>query len=561
MRAILCLLVLCIASAPIVSAAPADLLVYGGPIHTLAGETPGTVEALALRDGEVVAAGSLAEVEALVDGAKERLDLQGRTVIPGLVDAHAHLLGLGNLLANVNLMGARSAQECVDRAADTVAALAPGEWLFGRGWDQNLWENTAFPTAEILDRAFGDRPVVFTRVDGHAIWVNTAAMRRAGIDATTSDPEGGEILRDERGRPTGVFVDNAEDLVVMHAPAPGPREIERRYRLAVSEAVRHGLTGVHDMGVTLDQLEVLRRGEREGWLDLRVVVYLAGDPTLQAYQGGPDAPDPRARVRVQGVKLYTDGALGSRGAALIEDYSDRPGHRGLLIQEPAVLQSHIENTFARGFDVAVHAIGDLGNRVTIDAIVAAHAALRARGTELPPLEQMRPRVEHAQVVHPDDLPRFAQHGILPSMQPTHCTSDMPWAPLRVGEDRIVGAYAWRTLRDLGCILPLGSDFPVEKVSPWLGVHAAVTRQQPDGTPIGGWAPEQRLTPLEALLGFTSWAARAIGEPRWGSLEVGKRADLVVVDRDPLATAAAELVDAQVLLTMVDGEVVFRARDE
>lgn len=540
-------------------AAEADLLLYGGPIHTLEGGQASTVQALAVRDGEVVAAGTRAEVEAAIGSARETIDLKGRTVIPGLVDAHAHLLNLGKLLANVDLMGSTSAEECIERTRAMEAELAPGEWLFGRGWDQNRWPVQAFPDASLLDAAFGDRPVIFERVDGHAIWVNSAAMRIAGIDASTPDPEGGEIVRDPAtGAPTGVFVDNAEELITAHVPVPGPAEVERRYRLAIAEAVRHGLTGVHDMGVSARSLEVLRRGEREGWVDLRVVVYLGGDEVLRSYTGERENTDPRARVRVEGVKLYADGALGSRGAALLEDYADRPGHRGLLLQEPTVLQGYVEHAFERGFGVAVHAIGDRANRLTLDAIVAAHAALIARGVALAPLAELRPRIEHAQVVHPDDLPRFAREGVLPSMQPTHCTSDMPWAPTRLGEDRLEGAYAWRTLRDLGCILPLGSDFPVEKVSPWLGLYAAVTRQQPDGTPIGGWAPEQRLTPLEALLGFTQWAAQAIGEERWGSLAVGQRADLVIVERDPLRGEASALLDNPVLLTMVDGEIVHRA---
>lgn len=543
----------------IASAAVADLLLFNGTIHTLENGEASTVAALAVRDGEVIAVGSVEAVRTTVDEVRQSVDLRGRTVIPGLVDAHAHLLNLGAFLANVDLGGAASAAECVERARATAAELAPGEWLFGRGWDQNLWTEQVFPTAASLDAAFGDRPVVFERIDGHAVWVNSAVLRIAGIEARTPDPEGGEIVRDATtGAPTGVLVDNAEHLLAQHAPIAGAAEVERRYRLAIAEAVRHGLTGIHDMGVGGSALEVLRRGEREGWLDLRVVVYLAGDATLAAYPGGPDRPDPRARVRVQGVKLYADGALGSRGAALLDDYHDRPGHRGLLLQEPTVLQHYVENAFERGFGVAVHAIGDRANRISLEAIVAAHAALRTRGVELPALATLRPRIEHAQVVAPADLPRFAAQGILPSMQPTHCTSDMPWAPLRLGEARLEGAYAWRTLRDLGCILPLGSDFPVEKVSPWLGLYAATTRQRPDGTPIGGWAPEQRLTSLEALLGFTQWAAQAIDEPRWGSLAVGQRADLVIVDQDPLRGEASALLDAGVLLTMVEGEIVYHA---
>ncbi len=537
--------------------AAADVVFVGGTIHTLAGERPATVEALAIEDGVVVAAGDRSTVEDHVDDTTRVVELDGRTVIPGLVDAHAHLSGLGAALARVDLRGARSARECVDRARAVHAELPDGVWLLGRGWDQNDWKDTSFPDRSLLDEAFGDRPVRFTRVDGHASWVNTAALRRAGIDADTPDPEGGEIVRDpSTGEATGILVDTAERLVAAAIGEPDAAEIERRYRRAVKACVELGITGVHDMGVSLEELAVLRRGEREGWLDLRVVVYLAGDETLAAHEGGRAGLEPSSRVRVEGVKLYADGALGSRGAALLEDYSDRPGHRGLLIQEPAVLQQKIERVFARDLGLAVHAIGDRANRIVLDRIIAAHAALIDRGVDLAPLPSLHARIEHAQIVHPDDLHRFAEHGILPSMQPTHCTSDMPWAPDRLGEDRLEGAYAWRTLRDLGCIVPLGSDFPVEEVSPWLGLYAAVTRQTPEGHPPHGWSPEQSLTPLEALLGFTVWPARAIEASGWGSLEPGARADLVVVDRDPLAVDAPELLDATVRLTMVDGEIVF-----
>ena len=540
-----------------VPAAAADLVFVGGTIHTLVGAKPSTVEALAIDDGAVVAAGSRAEIEGHVDDTTRVVELDGATVVPGLVDAHAHLHSLGAMLASVDLRGATSAAECIDRARQRHAELPEGAWLIGRAWDQNDWDVQDYPTAAMLDAAFGDRPVYFERVDGHASWVSSAALRLGGIDADTPDPQGGEILRDpSTGEATGILIDEADALVLDAIPAPSDEEIEQRYRRAVQACVEVGITGVHDMGVDLRELEVLRRGEREGWLDLRVVVYLAGDPTLQEYEGSRAGTDPSSRVRVEGVKLYADGALGSRGAALLEDYSDRPGHRGLLLHEPEVLQQQIERVFERRLGLAVHAIGDRANRVVLDRIVAGHAAVSARDASLPPLSELNARIEHAQIVHPDDLRRFAEHDILPSMQPTHCTSDMPWAPDRLGEERLEGAYAWRTLRELGLILPLGSDFPVEETSPWLGLYAAVTRQQPDGTPPGGWSPEQRLTALEALLGFTVWASEAIDVSAWGHLDVGARADLIVVDRDPLAADAASLLDTRVSMTVVDGEVVF-----
>lgn len=553
----LVLLVTIVLGIGVLPAAAADLLFVNGTIHTLVDERPSTVEALAIEDGAVIAAGARAAVEAHRTDATRVVDLQGATIVPGLVDAHAHMQNLGAMLANVDLRGATSAAECVERARRRHDELPEGAWLIGRAWDQNDWDVQEYPTAAMLDAAFGDRPVYFERVDGHASWVSSAALRLAGITRETEDPEGGEILRDAAtGEATGILVDKADALVLDVIPEPSDEVIEQRYRRAVRACVELGITAIHDMGVDLRELEVLRRGEREGWLDVRMIVYLAGDPTLEAYDGSRAGLDPSSRVRVEGVKLYADGALGSRGAALIEDYSDRPGHRGLLLYDPDVLQGQIERVFERRLGLAVHAIGDRANRVVLDRIVAGHAAVAARDADLPSLDALNARIEHAQVVHPDDLARFGEHGILPSMQPTHCTSDMPWAPERLGEARLEGAYAWRTFRDLGLILPFGSDFPVEKTSPWLGLHAAVTRQQPDGTPPGGWSPEQRMTPLEALLGFTVWASAAIDVPEWGTLGVGSRADLIVVDRDPLAAEASALLDATVAMTVVDGEIVF-----
>lgn len=535
----------------------ADLIFVNGTIHTLVDEKPSTVEALAVDAGAVIAAGPRSAIEEYRTPETRVVDLDGATVVPGLVDAHAHLQNLGAMLSNVDLRGARSAAECIERARARHEELPDGAWLIGRAWDQNDWDVQDYPTAAMLDAAFGDRPVYLERVDGHASWVSSATLELAGVTRDTEDPEGGEILRDPAtGEAIGILIDKADDLVLDVIPeATGP-VIEQRYRRAVQACVELGITGVHDMGVDLRELEVLRRGEREGWLDLRMIVYLSGDATLQAYEGSRAGLEPSSRVRVEGVKLYADGALGSRGAALIEDYSDRPGHRGLLLDDPDVLQEHIERVFTRRLGLAVHAIGDRANRVVLDRIVAGHAAVAARDADLPSLDALNARIEHAQIVHPDDLARFAEHGILPSMQPTHCTSDMPWAPERLGKDRLAGAYAWRSFRDLGLILPFGSDFPVEKTSPWLGLYAAVTRQQPDGTPPGGWSPEQRMTPLEALLGFTVWASASIDVPEWGTLGVGSRADLIVVDRDPLANDPQGLLETTVTMTVVDGEVVF-----
>lgn len=551
-----------LASGPVPShAAPdADLVLVGGRVHTLADDRPSTVEALAIAGGRVIAAGSEAEIRGHVGPATEVLELEGATAVPGLVDAHAHVAGLGRSLGRAQLRGTTSAEECVQRLRRAARDVPEGLWLLGRGWDQNDWATPVFPTREILDEAFGDRPVALRRIDGHALWVNSAALAAAGIDADTPDPEGGEILRDpETGEPTGILVDAAEELVDSVLPEPGVEEWKQIYQRSVAEITAAGLTSAHEMGIDLTQLEALDQLDAEGALDLRVVVYLGGESVLEAYAGGPRGTRPSDLVRVEGVKLYADGALGSRGAALLEDYSDRPGHRGLLVTPPEVLTRASASAFSRGLGVAIHAIGDRGNRIALDALVEGHRRALRLDPTLEELPHARARVEHAQVLHPDDLHRFASTGIIPSMQPTHCTSDMPWADERLGEDRLEGAYAWRSLVDLGCLLPLGSDFPVEEVSPLLGLWAARTRRPPENPDHPGWSTEQCLDPLQVLMGFTVWPAEALAIDDRGRLTPGSRADVTVLDVDPLADDARRLLEAQVLWTLVEGRVV-HARD-
>jgi predicted amidohydrolase YtcJ len=537
----------------------ADTILFGGTIHTLRDDSPSTVEALAIGRGAVLAAGTHAEIEALCDDSTERIDLRGATAVPGLVDAHAHLFNLAQILATADLRGTASAEECVSIALAKAEELPPDAWVMGRGWDQNDWADTAYPDRSLLDAAFGDRPVCLRRVDGHASWLNGAALRLAGFDRDTPDPEGGEIVRDPAtGEPSGVVIDSADDLLRSKIPEASKEELERRLKHALDAVAAAGLTGVHEMGVTRAQLRLLQRAETEGWLPIRVVAYLGGVTELDLYEGQPVRPGPAALLRVDGVKLYADGALGSRGAALFEDYTDRPGHRGLLQSSEEELALAAARAFSRDFTVVIHAIGDRGNHVALNAIERGYRLARRERAGLRPLGELRPRVEHVQVLHPDDVPRFRALGAIPSMQPTHCTSDMPWAPERLGPERIRGAYAWRTLRDAGNILPLGSDFPVEEVSPLFGLHAALARRTPEGHPPGGWSPEERLTPIEALLGFTAWPAEAIGVREWGRLAPGFRADVTVLDRDPIG-AANGILEARVLLTMVEGKI--RYRDE
>jgi predicted amidohydrolase YtcJ len=527
-------------------------VLHDAHVHTLDPAAP-RAEAIAWDgDGRIVALGSSAELLARFAEA-ERIDGRGRSVVPGLIDAHAHLMGLGNALLNADLVGADSKDEIIARLRAFAAELPPGAWLLGRGWDQNRWPEREFPTAADLDAAFPERPVWLRRVDGHAGWANSAALRRVERDLGGDwQPDGGRILRDEAGRPTGVLIDTAMALVNQAVPAASEATRELALRRALAEAVRFGLTGVHDMGVSLDDLALMRRFADRGELPLRISAYADGDnAALTALCAFGPLQHPGGRLRMQGVKLYADGALGSRGAALLHDYHDDPGNRGLLVTSPEALESAMRKAQACGVQVATHAIGDGANRSVLE--LYAKVLGGAAGSD------HRWRIEHAQVVAVDDIGRFAQLGVQASMQPTHATSDMPWAGARLGPDRLAGAYAWRRFLDAGVRMPFGSDFPVEAVDPLLGLHAAVSRQDADGRPPGGWLPDQRLQLLEALRGFSVDAAHAgFAEHEVGRLSVGLRADFVVFTTDPFALDAPQLLQLEVGETWVDGRAVYRA---
>jgi predicted amidohydrolase YtcJ len=537
----------------------ADLVIVGGDVRTGDPDRPHAT-AIAIRDGEIVAVGGDGELRYLVGDTTRVVELTGQTVTPGLVDGHCHLSGLGADLDNVSVRDTATAEA----AAAIVAAAAPevaGDWVLGRGWDQNKWPGQAFPTHAVLDAAVAARPVMLRRIDGHAAWVNAEAMKRAKITRATPDPAGGKIVRDAAGEPTGVFVDNAMDLIDAVIPPASAEVLAARLRRAAKVAVAAGLTGVHEMGIddaTVAAYRALVAADDQGGargadraVPLRVYAYLSGDASrAEALRTrAPDAGDPAARFTLRGVKFFSDGALGSRGARLLADYSDDPGNRGLWVTEPAALAAAVEAAVAGGWQVAIHAIGDAGNRAVLDAYAAALAAHPG---------DRRLRIEHVQVIAAEDIPRLAQLGVLASMQPTHATSDMPWAEARVGPERIRGAYAWRTILGAGATIVAGSDFPVEQVPPLLGVYAAVTRQDPAGNPAGGWYPDQKLTLDEAIAAFTSAPAYAgFAEATRGRIAPGMAADLTVFDR-PLV-AGPELLATKIRATIVAGEVVFEAR--
>ena len=542
-----CLAACAPALAAMVKGSAADLVLEGGVIVTLDDSRP-RATALAVKDGRIVAVGGAADVKPLVGPGTRVIDLKGRAVVPGLTDAHVHVEGLGTALERLDLVGAASLEDALARVAAAAQKAPAGEWLLGRGWDQNDWPGKQFPTAADLDRVLGGRPAYLVRVDGHAAWVSSAALRRAGVSAATADPEGGRILRDTSGAPAGVLVDNAMALVSSFIPEP-PREVRKR-RLAegLRACARAGLTSVHDAGVPLSTVDLYKELLAEGALATRVYVMIRADDFLAAPASlAPEIGLGDGRLTVRAIKVVADGALGSRGALLLAPYSDEPGTRGLATIDPEKMKTVLQRALAQGFQVATHAIGDAANRMVLDAYEAAFGA--GGGA------RHRFRIEHAQVLAPADVPRFKALGVIPSMQPTHCTSDMYWAGDRLGPERARGAYLWKTFLVQGVPVPGGSDAPVEKIDVLPGLYAAVTRQDAKGWPEGGWHPEERVTIAEALTMFAKSAAfAAFEEDDRGTIAPGKRADLTVFTRDVTAVAPAEILGTAVAMTVVGGEV-------
>ena len=527
-------------------------LLTAARIHTMDVARPAASAMAYDGDGRILAVG---DIEALAKQFPQarRVDASKATVVPGLIDAHAHIGGLGLAMLSADLVGTRDKAEILQRLRAHEKTLKPGEWLLGGGWDQNDWPEQKFPSAADLDAAFPDRPVWLSRVDGHAGWANGAAMRAVKRDlAGDWQPDGGRIDRDVAGKPSGLFIDNAMLLVEQARPAMAEATAEQALQIAMRAAASQGLTGVHDAGITLTELRRYQRLADRGQMPLRITAMADGDSeALESLCRNGLYRHPSGRLQMRTVKLYADGALGSRGAAMLEDYSDDHGNRGLMVMSPAQLATAAAKAKRCGVQAATHAIGDRGNRESLDVYAKALGA-DAAGDH-------RWRIEHAQVLSPQDLPRLARMNVIASMQPTHATSDMPWAQDRVGAQRIVGAYAWRQLRDSGARLALGSDFPVERVDPRLGLSAAVTRADGDGKPVGGWFPGEKLTAWEALRGFTLDAAYAgFAETEVGSLQAGKRADFVVLAEDPLALPGSALRALTVLATYVDGTPVYEA---
>lgn len=538
---------------PSTSVAPppqiADLVLSDARVHTLDPEQP-SARAIAVQDGRIVAVGGPEIVKAWIGPSTRLVPLAGRVVVPGLVDSHLHLLGIGKRRSELNLIGTKTLEDVLARVRNKAAQTPSGQWIRGRGWDQNDWsDHRGFPSASDLDRVAPGHPVVLTRVDGHAIWTNSAALAIAGVTAETRSPPGGKIIT-RGGHPTGILIDNAATLVEGHVPPYSAEELEQAILLGQQECLAAGLTQVHEMGLGPRALAALRRLDEAGRLRIRVYAMIDGSlEDLTPYmKAGPRVAQGTQRLTVRGLKFYMDGALGSRGAALLAPYSDARRQRGLLLTPTSVLEARVRTAKIHGFQVAVHAIGDRANREVLDIFERVYGA--DDGTH-------RPRIEHAQVLHPDDLPRFASLNVIASIQPTHATSDMPWAEKRVGPRRIRTAYAWKSLLTTGARIAAGSDAPVEDVSPLVGLYAAMTRKDLLGFPADGWYPAERMSPVEALAAFTSGGAYAsFRENEAGRVAVGRAADLTVIDQDPLSANEDQLASLQAVMTVVSGRIEF-----
>jgi len=532
--------------------APADLIVTNARVYTADDARP-LVEAFAVRDGRIAFVGSQREAAVLRGPNTRVVDAGGRTVIPGMVDAHAHFSGLAQTLRSVDLTGTNSLAEVIARVVAKSTSVPKGTWITGRGWDQNDWGVTDFPTHEALTAALPDHPVLLERVDGHAMYANMAAMKVAGVTAASKAPVGGQIIKDAKGNPTGVFVDNASNVLEEKVPAPTAAEYKSALKEAIALMHRWGLTGMHDAGASRTAIDTYEELAKAKELNLRLYVMISDDKTAldHYFAKGPQSALYDGQLWVRAVKLYADGAMGSRGAALLEPYSDDPNNSGLLKSTQEHIRDVAERGLKAGFQINSHAIGDRGNRVVLDAYEQALKTV--------PSVDHRFRVEHAQILHYDDIPRFAQLGVIPSMQASHQTSDMYWIGKRLGPTRLYGAYAWQSLLQTGVVIPNGSDFPVEQVNPLISFHAAIARQDARDWPAGGWFPEQKMSREEALRSMTIWPAYAgFQETSMGSITAGKFADFVILDTDIMRVPSEMVMKAKVVSTWVGGRAVFEA---
>lgn len=548
-----CLAFSCASAPPL--EAPADLVLYGGAIRTGApGDPP---EAVAVRDGVIVHVGALAEARALVGEETQLIDLRGASLFPGFVDAHAHLLGIGQRELTLNLEGSESLAAMLVRVRARAGAQAAGEVIWGRGWIETHWPEARFPTRADLDAVAPDNPVLLVRADGHALVANSAALARANITARTAAPEGGDILRDASGEPTGMLIDAAMDLVAPLAPRETPEEIERALKVGLDVYRARGWTAIHNMSVSWAEVEALERLDARGELPLRV--YNAVTPeNLERLLAEGVRRSASGRLETRAVKFYMDGALGSRGAALFAPYADAPETSGLLQLNREAALPLWERALRNGVQIATHAIGDRGNAMVLDWYADVLAAVPEAERRV---RDPRWRIEHAQIVRPADIARFADLGVIASMQPSHAISDLHFAPARLGDARLDGAYAWRRIAQSGAALAAGSDAPVEKGDPLIEFYAAIARRDLDGFQGANWHAEDAVDRATALRMLTYWPAyAAFAESERGVIAEGMRADLSIFSIDLMTAAPADIPAARALAAIVDGEFVYRAAD-
>jgi len=505
---------------------------------------------MAFDQGKVLAVGS-GKVDKLYAGC-DSIDGQGRVMLPGLIDAHGHVSGLGNEMLRVKLRDVKSEELAVEKVKSFAKKNKKSQWILGRGWNQVLWLNKQFPTIASLDKTGIKRPIVLRRVDGHAAWVNSKALEIAGITNSTPDPQGGKIERDKEGKATGLLIDNAINLVESKIPNPSMLEQDYAFDKAFAHLLSLGITSAHDAGVTQLDLDIYKNRVKEKRMPVRIYGMLNGSGTnLYRWLDKGHIKDSKDMLSIMSVKLYSDGALGSRGAAMLVPYSDDIDNKGLLLTKPLELDKFVEDILAKNFQVNVHAIGDRGNRIVLDAIEKAYKKVGGR--------DLRNRIEHSQIVSLEDIPRFKELDLIASMQPTHATSDMNMAGDRIGNERLKGAYAWQKFIQQGTIIASGSDFPVELANAFHGLHAAVTRQDRTNQPTGGWLPGERMSVAQALRSFTLDAAYAAHQEKvLGSLEAGKWADFILVDRDIVNGNPQDIWKTNVLQTWIAGELKYQA---
>jgi len=550
----------------------ADLVLTNGRVYTLDWSEPapdGTVmpdaprgasgwhpdaEAIAVSDGNIVFVGSSRDALAFSGEQTRVVDLAGATVLPGLVDSHTHVQGLGDKLDSIDLTDVATEEEAVQLVVEKAKIVPAGEWIIGLGWDEGAWANH-YPDKTLLSEAVPDHPVFMDSLHGFAVWVNQAALDAGGITAETEVPVGGEMRLGADGQPNGLFLNRATTMIDDIVPPPSRETQIHRWLIGLNRMAEDGYVTVHEAGLDSEAMSILEQLEAEGRLPIRVYAMLSlrDEPLIRRWIGqGPDR-DNDSMLVTRSVKAYYDGALGSRGARMLYDYEDMPGHRGVSGDGYGFDEALNKEAMKAGFQVAIHAIGDAGNREALDILERVFE-------EEPATRANRHRIEHAQVIHPDDIPRFGKLGVIASMEPPHAMEDKTWAEARVGPERIRGAYAWRSLRETGASMTFNSDNPGSDHNIFYGLHSAITRQDRDEQPEGGWYPEQRMTADESVRGYTSWSAyAAFREDETGIIEAGRWADLTVMDVDPFVLAdehPADILNGRILMTIVNGRVIY-----